>query len=1456
MDTIKLVSHSHMTELSQAKKGLLEKRLRGALKTGPAASAIPPRNPDAPIPLSFSQERLWFIHQMEPESCAYNLPCALRIVGALNVPALESALNALIERHEVLRTTIRAIDGKPVQLIQPHHATSLPVVDLQEYGSHERDAHLEQLVRREVQRSFNLEDGPMIRCVLFRLNEREHLFLTVKHHIISDGWSLGVFFKELEYLYHAFANNLPSDLPPLPVQYGDFAAWQQQQTNTPALESDVRFWTEKLNGAPPAVDLPTDRPRPVRPGFRGAHFTLMFPETFYESIIELNRDLGTTVFMLLMASLGLVLSKWCRQSDMVLGTVVACRTRREIEHLIGCFMNFLPLRISFSGAQTGLDLLKQIKASIVDAHSHQDCPFEKIVEAVHPTRAFTKNPLYNVALLLQNFPVGVLSGDGIRSSFLPVHMDAALLDLRFIAEESDKKLYVTCEYDADLFDPGTIHFLMQSYRTVLEQLLKAPQTPLNEFFIADQLRDQAETARRRGAKETLAIASTFTAEPLEPTFKFWLKELELPTAASFAPYQQVFQQLLDPSSVLAKNQRGANVILLRLQDLQQGDLAQVTTELISAIKAAATRTAVPLMLFICPPPKATRSTFADVEKQISTELAAVPNVYVTTSDDLLDLYPVADYDDPQSEALGHMPYTPAMYSAIGTLIARKYHLLKRPPKKVIVLDCDNTLWTGVCGEDGPQGVRCDAARQALQRFVRAQHKAGMLLCVCSKNNEQDVNDVFDQCTEMVLQKKDFAAWRVNWRPKSENIRSLAQELRLGLDSFIFIDDNPMEVAEIEANCPEVLALQLPEDCSSIPHWVKHLWVLDHAKLTAEDRNRAAQYQQNRMREQLMAESMSMADFIARLNVQIRLEEAQPAQIPRLSQLTLRTNQFNTTTKRRSEAELTRLCLDTKCKLFSVCVSDRFGDYGLVGLMLCEMGRDALVVDSFMLSCRVLGKGVEHRMLAELGRLAQTSNLRHVQVPFTTSPRNKPVLDFLNSVGACFRQGSNGSMLFHFPAEVAARTKFDPQNAEPPPTPAPTQPTANLSSEDFPGARFRRFNWIAQCANNAADILKIVEEKSTPLTTGVSASHQPPSTELEKQLCTVWKELLRRESVGIRDDFFVLGGTSLLAVRLCAQIEKTLGHKVSLATLFKSPNIEQLARAIERKQSRPSRSALVAIQPKGDRPPLVLVHGAGGGILWGYSNLAAHLGTDQPVYGLEPYAFKSDKVMTVEQMAVRYVKDLCAFQTKGPYYLGGYCFGGYVAYEMARYLEAAGEQVGLLLLIDSAAPNSSYERVPWWQPKFYPRFARNSAYWFADFLNLDARERRDLIHRKWGAFKRKTKAVFGDKSSAPAGFTLEEYIDTTQFPEHELELWRLHLAAGTNYIPKPYGGRVLLLRTRGQPFFCSFDPQYGWGSLVRSGLEVRVVPGAHERIFIEPDVQVLAQEVNAALANSLKKTNPE
>jgi thioesterase domain-containing protein len=243
-------------------------------------------------------------------------------------------------------------------------------------------------------------------------------------------------------------------------------------------------------------------------------------------------------------------------------------------------------------------------------------------------------------------------------------------------------------------------------------------------------------------------------------------------------------------------------------------------------------------------------------------------------------------------------------------------------------------------------------------------------------------------------------------------------------------------------------------------------------------------------------------------------------------------------------------------------------------------------------------------------------------------------------------------------------------------------------------------------------------------------------------------------------------------------------------------------------------------------------------------LATHLGQDQPVYAIEPrLAVAGSTSLTVEEMARAYLEDLRAFQPRGPYYIGGYCFGGYVAYEMARLLEQAGESVGLLALIDSAAPNSSYERVPWTNPFFYFRFARNTAYWLVDFVRLGPREQWRFVQRKSAVVLRK---IVGRPGKESQTIDVQEYIDPVHFPEEELRLWKVHLTAGGTYKPKRYGGRVTLLRTHGQPFLCSFHPEYGWGELAAGGVEIRMVPGAHEAIFVEPDVRSLAAQLAACV----------
>jgi thioesterase domain-containing protein len=360
----------------------------------------------------------------------------------------------------------------------------------------------------------------------------------------------------------------------------------------------------------------------------------------------------------------------------------------------------------------------------------------------------------------------------------------------------------------------------------------------------------------------------------------------------------------------------------------------------------------------------------------------------------------------------------------------------------------------------------------------------------------------------------------------------------------------------------------------------------------------------------------------------------------------------------------------------------------------------------------------------------------------------------------------------------------------------------------------------------------------------------PETDMQRQLCSIWEKLLRVEPVGIKDNFFELGGHSLLAVRLFAELEKITQRKLPLVTVFQAPTVEQLAEVLNQTDQTRLQSPIVAVQPNGNRPPLFLAHGAGGDVLWGYANLAKHLPADQPIYGIKSRGqIGLDEFDRIDEMASYYVDEIRAVQPHGPYHVGGYCLGGNVAYEMARQLRAKGEEVALVLLIDASPSNAGYENAPWWKPSFHVRFARNFSYWLEDFAQLTPKDRRRFIARKARILGRKLIGKLRGRNGASNDVDLEEVIDPAYFPEHELKFWEIHLRALTNHVEQPYPGAVTLIRTRGQPFLCSFAEDFCWGALARGGVTIKHIPGSHENIFIEPNVKFLAEQLQASLAEA-------
>ncbi len=485
----------------------LAERIDATLREGvpPAPPLLPVELPSTPeggrrAPVSFAQRRLWFLDQLEPGSAAYNMPVAVRLTGALNVGALAEALIGLIRRHETLRTRFEAVGGEPWQVIAPGAPFPLRVSDLSPMDPVARAAEAERLAREEAARPFDLAAGPLLRARLLRLGPEEHLLIAVLHHIVSDGWSMGVLVREMGALYPAAVEGRPSPLPPLPFQYADYAVWQRAWLAGGALEAQLRWWKEELAGAPFSLDLPTDRPRPPVLLQRGAEEAVELAAPLAAAVRALARQEGATLFMALLAAFQALLCRWTGERDVLVGSPVANRTRSEIEGLIGFFVNNLTLRGRLGG--TFRDLLARARTAALGAYAHQDLPFERLVEELGVERARNRHPLYQMMLALQNTPSEPLRLPGLTLDAVPAPSGTAKTDLLLsFVETSDGPLRGAWEYDVDLFDAATMRRFTGHLINLLAGAVASPETPLAELPLlsGDERMQVLETWNRTAA---------------------------------------------------------------------------------------------------------------------------------------------------------------------------------------------------------------------------------------------------------------------------------------------------------------------------------------------------------------------------------------------------------------------------------------------------------------------------------------------------------------------------------------------------------------------------------------------------------------------------------------------------------------------------------------------------------------------------------------------------------------------------------------------------------------------------------------------------------------------------------------------------------------------------------------------------------------------------------------------
>ena len=435
------------------------------------------------FPASAAQQRLWFLNQLEPDSPAYNIPAVLRLQGELNVRPLERSLNEIVSRHEALRTTFRTVDGKPAQVVAPALDQPLPLIDLSAWPQDERHEEAKRLAQQAASQPFDLERGPLMRALLLRLAADEHELILTMHHIVSDGWSMGIFFREWSELYNAFTTNRPPTLTELPVQYPDFALWQREWLESDEVEPQLAYWRQQLRGELPVLDLPTDRPRPLVQGTSGAKHHLKISPALTEELKKLSRSAGTTLFMTLLGAFQTLLHRYTSQDDLTIGTTIAGRNSADIEELIGCFLNTLVLRTDLSGDPTFRELLGRVREVTLNAYTNQDVPVEMLLEELQPGRDLSHNPLFQVLFILQTTPVPVLEWHGLTAVIEPVENNTAKFDLTIDLNETRDGIEGSIEYNSDLFDPSTVARLAEHFENVLASCTAQPDVRVSQLSL-------------------------------------------------------------------------------------------------------------------------------------------------------------------------------------------------------------------------------------------------------------------------------------------------------------------------------------------------------------------------------------------------------------------------------------------------------------------------------------------------------------------------------------------------------------------------------------------------------------------------------------------------------------------------------------------------------------------------------------------------------------------------------------------------------------------------------------------------------------------------------------------------------------------------------------------------------------------------------------------------------------
>ncbi|MEC4720698.1 amino acid adenylation domain-containing protein [Noviherbaspirillum sp. CPCC 100848] len=1131
------------------------------------------RNISNLYPLSSLQEGMLYHALREPESRAYFEQIDFEVPGKLSAAAYRQAWEDLVARHDILRTVfaVRKLP-QPLQIVLRQAPLALTEEDLSALAPELAEARITAYRNEDLARGFDLTAAVPMRLGLFTLAGGRHRAVWSFHHILLDGWSLAILQSDLDALYAARIAGRSAALPP-PAPFSAYIKWLGGRDR----KQGLAYWQTRLQG----LSFPTPVPRRIDSRFGSSTAGHVVGEIRHplaadaaQALPRLAAAHGVTVNIVVQCLWGMLLCRLNGQRDAAFAATVSGRPPElpDAARTVGIFINAVPVRVRLQGDESFAGLLACLHAESIESQPYHDCPLPE-VQAEHPLR----DALFDHILVFENYPQDEKASQPSAPDAVHLH-EYTHYNFEFQFLPGDPPV-LRMRFNQNLFDPASIAVIAGQFEDMLLSAAADPQRSAQQIALP---------APKWQAPATLAIAASFTAEPIAETLRWWLAQFACASEVRLAPYNQCLTQLGDAQSVLSQADLG--VLLLRFEDAARDLDGLSTAEACASLDAQydalhsllERRQGNPLIVALlpCNPQGALADKLLSLEQRWAAAMLALPGVVPLDLRRLAGRFGLDEVFDPEADHIGHMPYSAQAFDAVAAGIARAVMARARAPFKVIAVDCDNTLWSGVVGEAGPLGVHVGAGHLALQQFLLERMQEGFLITLASKNREEDVWAVLDQHPDMLLRREHIAAAAINWQPKSGNLRQLASRLNLGVDSFIFLDDSPVECSEVMQNCPEALAIPMPSDPALFESWLAHVWAFDVTAVTAEDRERTGMMQAESRRQALLGETDPQS-FLEQLQLTVKVGPAQRHQIARVAQLTQRTNQFNLSGKRRSEEDIAQLIADPETSVMAVEVEDRFGAYGLTGVIIVRKAAGTLAIDTLLLSCRVLGRKVEHALLGALARQALQAGCGEVRALLVPTERNEPVRIFLRqppweaagenlfickaAAGAAEVPGVEVIDNFQFaPSQTDANASAQepaPSATSAPAAQVPDSAAIRTQWPEFPVPvrneaqlrhAFQYLPLLAACAGWPHARLRHASR-----TTSRPAGRMPASGS-EAAVAAIWSEVLGREVADAEAAFIDLGGHSLHAVRAVSRLGRAFNRELGLSQFFALGSIAKIA----------------------------------------------------------------------------------------------------------------------------------------------------------------------------------------------------------------------------------------------------------------------------------------------------------